>query len=187
MTQERVFDAEAVEEYRQFLLGLLDQLEGQVIPVLATGTLSRAPAFGTAPGATDNAAAQYQEFHAATWRNLQYLRGTLHGMEAALAEVAGGGADADADDEAMLAMADAGTSPGGTGGAATDGTTSGILLVGGSGTALTDGEADLAIGTADDGSVGTTGLIDGSGTALIDGGGSDSVVSEVTASEVTAT
>ncbi|MEU5872372.1 hypothetical protein AB0A73_12545 [Glycomyces sp. NPDC047369] len=104
MAQERVFDAEAVEEYRQFLLGLLDQLEGQVIPVLATGTLSRAPAFGTAPGAADNAAGQYTEFHAATWRNLQYLRGTLHGMEAALAAVAGTGATAEDDAAAAFTV-----------------------------------------------------------------------------------
>lgn len=104
MAQERVFDAEAVEEYRQFLLGLLDQLEGQVIPVLATGTLSRAPAFGTAPGAADNAAGQYAEFHAATWRNLQYLRGALHGMEAALAAVAGTGAVAEDDAAAAFTV-----------------------------------------------------------------------------------
>ncbi|MFB9658977.1 hypothetical protein ACFQS3_12855 [Glycomyces mayteni] len=104
MAQERVFDAEAVEEYRQFLLGLLDQLEGQVVPVLATGTLSRAPAFGTAPGAADNAAVQYAEFHAATWRNLQYLRGTLHGMEAALAAAAGTGAEAEDDAAAAFTV-----------------------------------------------------------------------------------
>ncbi|MEU6248096.1 hypothetical protein [Glycomyces sp. NPDC047010] len=104
MAQERVFDAEAVEEYRRFLLGLLDQLEGQVVPVLATGTLSRAPAFGTAPGAADGAAVQYAEFHAATWRNLQYLRGTLHGMEAALAAAAGAGADAEDDAAAAFTV-----------------------------------------------------------------------------------
>jgi hypothetical protein len=95
MAQERVFDPEAIDEYRQFLLELLDTLENQVIPVLGTGTLSRAPAFGTAPGAAENAAGQYREFHAATWRNLQYLRGTLHGMEAALAAVAASGGEAE--------------------------------------------------------------------------------------------
>ncbi|MQM25734.1 hypothetical protein [Glycomyces albidus] len=174
MTQERVFDAEAVEEYRQFLLGLLDQLEGQVIPVLAAGTLSRAPAFGTAPGAADNAAVRYQEFHAATWRNLQYLRGTLHGMEAALAEVAGGGTEAD--DEATLAITDAGATPG-TGGSVPDG--SGTYLIDGSGTAPTDGGTDSAISLADGGSdAGTTGLVDGGGA---------SVVAETAAAEVTAT
>jgi len=87
MAQERVFDRESIEEYRLFLLELIDALENQVIPVLGTGTLSRAPAFGTAPGAAENATGQYLEFHAATWRNLQYLRGTLHGMETALAAV----------------------------------------------------------------------------------------------------
>ncbi|MCD0443574.1 hypothetical protein LO763_08025 [Glycomyces sp. A-F 0318] len=86
---ERVFDPEAVEEYRQLVLELLDELEGEVIPVLGTGTLSRAPAFGTAPGAAD-AAGRYLEFHAAAWRNLQYLRGTLHGMEAALGAATSG-------------------------------------------------------------------------------------------------
>jgi hypothetical protein len=168
MAQERVFDAEAVEEYREFLLGLLDQLEGQVIPVLATGTLSRAPAFGTAPGAADNAAGRYQEFHAATWRNLQYLRGTLHGMEAALAEIAGGGTDAD--DEATLAFADAGTTPGGTGGSSSDGSTSGTVLL--------------------DASDSGTALIDGGGsdseTVLFTADGSDSTAYTVTAAEVTA-
>lgn len=87
---ERVFDPEAIEAYRQVLLGLIDELEEQVLPVLATGTLSRAPAFGTAPGAAENATGQYLGFHAATWRNLQYLRGALHGLEAALAETASG-------------------------------------------------------------------------------------------------
>ncbi|GAA1695995.1 hypothetical protein GCM10009830_49680 [Glycomyces endophyticus] len=132
---ERVFDPEAVEEYRVFLLGLLDQLEGQVVPVLAAGTLSRAPAFGTAPGAADNAAGQYQEFHEATWRHLQYLRGALHGMESALAEIAGGGTDAD--DEASLAFA--ATDTGGTGstGGSADGT--GTAFVDASGTAPADG------------------------------------------------
>ena len=86
---ERVFDPAAIGEYRQLLLELLDELEGEVIPVLGTGTLSRAPALGTAPGAAD-ATARYLEFHAATWRNLQYLRGTLHGMEAALAAATSG-------------------------------------------------------------------------------------------------
>ncbi|GAA2299858.1 hypothetical protein GCM10009853_065200 [Glycomyces scopariae] len=86
---ERVYDPAAVEEYRLFLLELIDELEGEVIPVLATGTLSRAPAFGTAPGAAD-AASRYLEFHAAMWRSLQYLRGTLHGLESALAETEGG-------------------------------------------------------------------------------------------------
>jgi hypothetical protein len=107
MAQERVFDPEAIEEYRQFLLELLDTLENQVVPVLGTGTLSRAPAFGTAPGAAENAAEQYLEFHAATWRNLQYLRGTLHGMEAALALVAASGGEAEEEATADLAIADA--------------------------------------------------------------------------------
>ncbi|RRR96071.1 hypothetical protein [Glycomyces terrestris] len=156
MAQERVFDAEAIEEYRQFLLGLIDQLEGQVVPVLGTGTLSRAPAFGTAPGAAD-AAGRYREFHAATWRNLQYLRGTLHGMEAALADIAGGGADAD--DEVTLAFADAeGT------GSTSGGTTSDAILLDGSGTALVDGGSGFYDGTG-------SASLDTGGTALTDGGG----------------
>ena len=103
MADERVFDPEAIEEYRLFLLELLDALETQVIPVLGTGTLSRAPAFGTAPGAAENAAGQYLEFHAAAWRNLQYLRGTLHGMEAALTVVAASGGEAEEESTAGLA------------------------------------------------------------------------------------
>ena len=103
MAQERVFDPEAIEEYRLFLLELLDALENQVIPVLGTGTLSRAPAFGTAPGAAENAAGQYLDFHAATWRNLQYLRGTLHGMESALTAVAASGGEAEEEATAGLA------------------------------------------------------------------------------------
>lgn len=95
MAQERVFDPEAIEEYRLFLLELIETLENQVVPVLGTGTLSRAPAFGTAPGAAENAAGRYLEFHAATWRNLQYLRGTLHGMETALTAVAASGGEAE--------------------------------------------------------------------------------------------
>ncbi|MFC3492739.1 hypothetical protein [Glycomyces rhizosphaerae] len=87
---DRVFDPEAIGEYRQFLLELIEELENEVLPVLATGTLSRAPAFGTAPGAAENATVQYLEFHAATWRNLQFLRGTLYGLDAALAEMTSG-------------------------------------------------------------------------------------------------
>ncbi|SDD67683.1 hypothetical protein [Glycomyces harbinensis] len=134
MAQERVFDPEAIEEYRLFLLGLIDTLENQVVPVLGTGTLSRAPAFGTAPGAAENAAGRYQEFHAATWRNLQYLRGTLHGMEASLAEAAVGGGEAD--DEATTAFAAATTE--------VDGGTEGGTVLGGAlsdGTVIVDGSA----------------------------------------------
>lgn len=87
---DRVFDPEAIGEYRQFLLELIEELESEVLPVMATGTLSRAPAFGTAPGAAENATGQYLEFHAAMWRNLQYLRGTLYGLDAALAEMTSG-------------------------------------------------------------------------------------------------
>lgn len=88
MATERVFDAAAVEEYRQLLQELLEELEGEVIPVLREGSLSRAPAFGSAPGAAERALPEYLEFHAATWRNLQYLRGTLHGLATALAAAA---------------------------------------------------------------------------------------------------
>lgn len=87
---DRVFDPEAIGEYRQFLVELIEELESEVLPVMATGTLSRAPAFGTAPGAAENAMGQYLEFHAAMWRNLQYLRGTLYGLDAALAEMTSG-------------------------------------------------------------------------------------------------
>jgi hypothetical protein len=87
---DRVFDPEAIGEYRQFLVELIEELESELLPVMATGTLSRAPAFGTAPGAAENATGQYLEFHAAMWRNLQYLRGTLYGLDAALAETTSG-------------------------------------------------------------------------------------------------
>lgn len=80
----RTFDPAALERYRQFLGELLDELEHEIIPALRDGTLNRAPAFGTAPGAYQNATKQYAEFHETTWRNLQYLRGTLHGMMAGL-------------------------------------------------------------------------------------------------------
>jgi hypothetical protein len=86
---DRVFDPEAIGEYRQFLVELIEELENELLPVMATGTLSRAPAFGTAPGAA-NALGQYLEFHEAMWRNLQYLRGTLYGLDAALAEMTSG-------------------------------------------------------------------------------------------------
>lgn len=76
----RTFDPAALERYQQFLGELLDELEHEIIPSLRDGTLNKAPAFGTTPGAYENAAEQYGEFHATTWRNLQYLRGTLHGM-----------------------------------------------------------------------------------------------------------
>src|SRR5690606_41589378 len=69
-------------------LPILEELEGEVIPVLREGSLSRAPAFGSAPGAAERALPEYLEFHAATWRNLQYLRGTLHGLATALAAAA---------------------------------------------------------------------------------------------------
>jgi hypothetical protein len=87
---DRVFDPESIGEYRQFLVELIEELENEVLPVLATGTLSKAPAFGTAPGAAENALGQYLEFHAAMWRNLQYLRGTLYGLDQALAETTSG-------------------------------------------------------------------------------------------------
>ena len=76
----RAFDPAALERYRQFLAELLEELENEIIPSLSDGDLKKAPAFGTAPGAAENAAAEYADFHATTWRNLQYLRGTLHGM-----------------------------------------------------------------------------------------------------------
>jgi hypothetical protein len=76
----RAFDPAALERYKLFLGDLLDELENEIIPSLSDGPLKKAPAFGTAPAATDTAAAEYADFHATTWRNLQYLRGTLHGM-----------------------------------------------------------------------------------------------------------
>lgn len=78
--RNRTFDPAALARYRQFLRDLLDELEQEIIPSLREGSLNKAPAFGTTPGAHQNAAKQYAEFHETTWRNLQYLRGTLHGM-----------------------------------------------------------------------------------------------------------
>ena len=80
----RAFDPTALERYRQFLAELLEELENEIIPSLRDGALKKAPAFGTAPGAAETAAVEYADFHATTWRNLQYLRGTLHGMIAGL-------------------------------------------------------------------------------------------------------
>lgn len=80
----RAFDPAALERYKQFLGELLEELENDIIPSLSEGDLKKAPAFGTAPGAAENAAAEYADFHATTWRNLQYLRGTLHGMMSGL-------------------------------------------------------------------------------------------------------
>ncbi|GAB3219989.1 hypothetical protein GCM10027447_03790 [Glycomyces halotolerans] len=80
----RTFDPAALERYQGFLAELLDELENEIIPSLRDGTLRKAPAFGSTPGAYQNAAEQYAQFHATTWRNLQYLRGTLHGMIAGL-------------------------------------------------------------------------------------------------------
>ncbi|WP_100448895.1 hypothetical protein [Glycomyces xiaoerkulensis] len=80
MQRTRTFDPAALERYQQFLGELLDELEQEIIPSLRDGTLKKAPAFGSVPGAYENASGQYAEFHATTWRNLQYLRGTLHGM-----------------------------------------------------------------------------------------------------------
>lgn len=75
----RAFDPAALERYRLFLTDLLAELENEIIPALSDGDLKKAPAFGTAPGAAD-ATTEYADFHATTWRNLQYLRGTLHGL-----------------------------------------------------------------------------------------------------------
>ncbi|WP_030144247.1 hypothetical protein [Glycomyces sp. NRRL B-16210] len=80
----RTFDPAALERYRQFLGELLDELENEIIPSLRDGDLKKAPAFGTAPGAAAHAAVEYADFHATTWRNLQYLRGTLYGLIAGL-------------------------------------------------------------------------------------------------------
>lgn len=80
----RAFDPAALGRYRQFLAELLDELENEIIPSLRDGALKKAPAFGTAPGAAEVAAVEYADFHATTWRNLQYLRGSLHGMMAGL-------------------------------------------------------------------------------------------------------
>ncbi|MEU5871838.1 hypothetical protein AB0A73_09795 [Glycomyces sp. NPDC047369] len=80
----RAFDPAALERYRQFLGDLIDELESDIVPSLRDGALKKAPAFGTSPGATEHAAAEYADFHATTWRNLQYLRGTLHGLRAGL-------------------------------------------------------------------------------------------------------
>ncbi|RRR99459.1 hypothetical protein [Glycomyces terrestris] len=76
----RAFDPAALERHRQFLGDLIDELENDILPSLRDGALRKAPAFGTAPGAT----AEYADFHATTWRNLQYLRATLHGLRARL-------------------------------------------------------------------------------------------------------
>lgn len=91
----RTFDPAALERYQAFLEDLLDELENEIIPVLRDGTLKKAPAFGSAPGAYENAGAQYSEFHATTWRNLQYLRGTLHGMINGLQNAIDNGGEAD--------------------------------------------------------------------------------------------
>jgi len=80
----RAFDPAALERYRQFLGDLLEELENEIIPSLRDGALKKAPAFGTAPGASEVAAVEYAEFHATSWRNLQYLRGTLYGLMAGL-------------------------------------------------------------------------------------------------------
>lgn len=80
----RTFDPAALERYRQFLAELLEELENEIIPSLSDGDLKKAPAFGTAPGAAEVAAVEYADFHATTWRNLQYLRGSLHGLIAGL-------------------------------------------------------------------------------------------------------
>ncbi|HEX2144488.1 MAG TPA: hypothetical protein VHG10_08270 [Glycomyces sp.] len=76
----RTFDPAALERYRRFLGELLEELENEIIPSLRDGALKKAPAFGSAPGAAEVAAVEYADFHATTWRNLQYLRGTLHGL-----------------------------------------------------------------------------------------------------------
>ncbi|GAA1660819.1 hypothetical protein GCM10009830_02390 [Glycomyces endophyticus] len=80
----RAFDPAALERCRQFLGDLIDELEHDVIPSVRDGALRKAPAFGSSPGATDHAAVEYAEFRAAAWRDLQYLRGTLHGLRAGL-------------------------------------------------------------------------------------------------------
>jgi hypothetical protein len=80
----RTFDPVALERYRQFLGELLEELENEIIPSLRDGALKKAPAFGTAPGAAEVAMVEYADFHATTWRNLQYLRGSLHGLMAGL-------------------------------------------------------------------------------------------------------
>ena len=95
MQRTRTFDPAALERYQGFLEELLDELENEIIPVLRDGTLKKAPAFGSTPGARENASGQYAEFHAATWRNLQYLRGTLHGMINGLQNAIDNGGEAD--------------------------------------------------------------------------------------------
>lgn len=87
----RAFDPDALERYRRFLGDLLDELENEVIPALRDGDLSRAPAFGTTPAAAEHATAEYADFHATAWRNLQYLRGTLRGLIADLQSAADNG------------------------------------------------------------------------------------------------
>ncbi|WP_026924060.1 hypothetical protein [Glycomyces arizonensis] len=157
MAQQRQFDPEAIEEYRLFLDELIDALENRVLPVLSTGTLSRAPAFGTAPGAAENAAARYLEFHAATWRNLQYLRGTLHGLEASLAATAAGG-DA-AEEESAVLFTGAGADLDGTieNSTAADGTLWGTVD---SGTAESGYAEGTVIGDAVDGGSGDATVLD---------------------------
>ena len=91
----RTFDPAALERYRQFLAELLDELENEIIPSLRDGALKKAPAFGTAPGAAEVAAVEYADFHATTWRNLQYLRGSLHGMMTGLQTAIGNGGAVD--------------------------------------------------------------------------------------------
>ena len=98
MSDKREFDAEVIEQYRRLLAELADELEDEVVPQLSDGPLRRVPAFGSAPGGDDKAAVEYASFHASTWRNLQYLRATLRGLESKLAGVTADmdGADGDA-------------------------------------------------------------------------------------------
>ncbi|THV41389.1 hypothetical protein [Glycomyces buryatensis] len=93
MANSRTYDPAALERYRQFLGELLEELEGEILPSLDSGTLANAPAFGSGSGGVEHARAEYADFHATTWRNLQYLRGTLHGMMNGLqAAIENGGA-----------------------------------------------------------------------------------------------
>lgn len=101
MSGDRVFDPAAVEEFRQFLQDLLDRLETEVVPELDEGALRRAPAFGSAPGAA-GALERYLAFRAAVWRNLQHLRGSLHGLAGALAETVAAESETSAEIDSMF-------------------------------------------------------------------------------------
>ncbi|MCH7229379.1 hypothetical protein L0U85_00655 [Glycomyces sp. L485] len=83
---ERKFDPDSVVSFRDYLIGKLDELEGDGGPIetMKNGELKYAPAFGLTDSAKQTAIPTYKQSHQTIWNNVQALRQTFYALIDAL-------------------------------------------------------------------------------------------------------